>query len=704
MVEEPAVAAIVVPSAEENEDNTDSVLVNGEVVYVHYRSSFTSRLIQANAGMQDYYTTIKNYILSYAGIKAKTSWNYEIFTKGRTQCVKLNIKGKSLTLNLALNPKEYSITKYHFTDLSDNPKFAKLPMLLKVRSDRALKYALELISEVMKALGIEQGEVPAVDYHMPYESNASLAKRGIVKVILPEGVKYDPSLEIREANVTDIIDGGDATATREEVFLYDHEDVSEIIDDEAETAVEAVAEEPAVEEPVAEDAVVEEAEQAPAEEAVAEDAVAEVEADVAVATETASTSAGAPVIIGENTVDVGGNVVLIRYRSSFTSRLIQSEESVQDYYTALKNHLLSYKGVKSRTSWNYETFSRGRNQLARINIKGKTLTINLALIPTEYSASKYHFTDLSDDPKFDKLPMLLKVRSARALKYALELIGELMKSLEIPVGKVQDVDYHKPYEANSSLAKRGLMKIILPAGVKLDQSTVLLEENVDNMMDSHKQETETPVEETPVIETSVEEAPVEEAPVEEAPVEEAPVEEAPVEEAPVEEAPVEEAPVEEAPAEEAPAEEAPVEEAPAEEAPAEEAPAEEAPVEEAPVEEALAEEAPVEEHREVFTDAVHADEMVSDDVAEHSIDVIKKSRSGKMVEVNIDEICENFEDDEIVTLDALKAKRIVNKSAGRLKVLANGTMTKRLTIEADKFSLQAVKMITLAGGVAKKYV
>ena len=674
------------------------MLVDGQVIYVHYRSSFTSRLIQANAGIQDYYTTIKNYILSYAGIKAKTSWNYEIFTKGRTQCVKLNIKGKSLTLNLALNPKEYSVTKYHFTDLSDNPKFAKLPMLLKVRSDRALKYALELIADVMKNLGLEQGEIPTVDYRMPYESNASLAKRGIVKVILPEGVKYDPSLEIREANVADIIDGNEATATREEVFLYDQEDVSDIVEEDA-----AEVAEDAVEAPVAEDvaeklveeeaeAPVEEAaiEEAPAEEIDAEEAAVEAEPDVAVATETASVSAGAPVIVGENTVDVGGNVVLIRYRSSFTSRLIQSENDVQDYYTALKNHLLSYKGVKTRTSWNYETFSKGRNQLARINIKGKTLTINLALVPNEYNASKYHFTDLSDNPKFDKLPMLLKVRSARALKYALELINELMKSLEIPVGKVQNVDYHKPYEANSSLAKRGLMKIILPAGVKLDQSTVLLEENVDSLIDSHKQENEAPIAvETPVAETPVEEAPVEEAPIEEAPAEEAPAEEAPVEEAPVEEAPVEEAPVEEAPVEEAPAEEAPVEEAPAEEAPVEEAPAEEA---------------PAAEHHEVFTDAVHADEMVSDDVAEHSIEVVKKARSGKMVEVNIDQICANFEDGDIVTLDALKAKRIVNKSAGRLKVLANGTMTKSLTVEADKFSLQAVKMITLAGGVAKKYV
>ena len=793
VVEEAPVAAVVdAPVVEE-----DSIVVDGEVIYIHYRSSFTSRFIQASETLQNYYTTIKNYILSYTGIKAKTSWNYEVFTKGRTQCVKLNIKGKSLTLNLALDPKEYSVTKYHFTDLSDNPKFANLPMLLKVKSDRGLKYALELIAEVMSKLGIEQGEVPTVDYSMPYETNASLAKRGIVKVILPAGVKYDPSVEIREANVSDIIGADDdKTVTREEVFLYDNDDVADVEIEEVEDASVAESVEAA--------------------EVEAEAPVAESVEETAAVTETSAPSTGMPIISSDDTITVEGNVVLIRYRSSFTSRLIQAADDVQDYYTALKNHLLSYKGIKSRTSWNYETFAKGRTQCARINIKGKTLTINLALLPESYNVNKYHFTDLSDNPKFDKLPMLLKVRSARALKYAMELIDELMKNLGVTVGKIQDVDYHKPYETNSELARRGLMKIILPAGVKLDASTILREENVDSLMDSHKQAApaqvaeaapETPVEEvveTPVeevveetpVEEVVEEAPVEEvveetpveevveetpveevAPetpveevveetpveevVEEAPVEEV-VEEAPVEEV-VEETPVEEV-VEEAPVEEvAPetpveevVEEAPVEEvveetpveevveetpveevveetpveevveetpveevveetpveevveeAPVEEV-VEEAPVEEV-VEEAPVEEVVEEtpveevapEAPVEDH--VFTDAQHADAMVNDYEAEHSIEVIKKSRSGKMVEINIDDICANFEDGDVVTLEALKAKRLVNKAAGRIKVLAKGTMTKCLTIEADKFSLQAVKMITLAGGTAKRY-
>jgi len=51
----------------------------------------------------------------------------------------------------------------------------------------------------------------------------------------------------------------------------------------------------------------------------------------------------------------------------------------------------------------------------------------------------------------------------------------------------------------------------------------------------------------------------------------------------------------------------------------------------------------------------------------------------------------------------LKEKNLVSKNAGRVKVLARGVMTKKLTIYADKFSLQAVKMIALAGGHADQY-
>ena len=140
-------------------------------------------------------------------------------------------------------------------------------------------------------------------------------------------------------------------------------------------------------------------------------------------------------------------------------------------------------------------------------------------------------------------------------------------------------------------------------------------------------------------------------------------------------------------------------------------------VEEPEVEEPIIEEPAAEPEEEepapmpivepVFTDAEHADELMTDEEAEEHIEILEeepgKERKGKMDAINLDTICENFEDGEEVTLEALKAKKLIPNKIGRVKILARGTMTKKLDIVADSFSLQAVKMITLAGGRAEQF-
>ncbi len=191
---------------QESSDITpEPVTVNTESIAIRYRSSFTSRLIQAEANIQDYYTKIKNFILSYKGVKAKTSWNFESFNRSRDQLVKINVKGKALLVYLALDPNEFNVTKYHFTDVSNDAKFSQVRLLMKVKSDRGLKYVLELISALMSNLNIEQGELQSVDYHMPYENNETLARRGIVKAILPQGVKLEEHSSIIEVDVGDLL-------------------------------------------------------------------------------------------------------------------------------------------------------------------------------------------------------------------------------------------------------------------------------------------------------------------------------------------------------------------------------------------------------------------------------------------------------------------------------------------------------------------
>ena len=66
--------------------------------------------------------------------------------------------------------------------------------------------------------------------------------------------------------------------------------------------------------------------------------------------------------------------------------------------------------------------------------------------------------------------------------------------------------------------------------------------------------------------------------------------------------------------------------------------------------------------------------------------------------VNLDKLNDNFEAGDVVDFDALRAKKLLAKSDTIIKVLANGEITKALTVKAAKFSAAAVEKIQAAGG------
>ena len=65
--------------------------------------------------------------------------------------------------------------------------------------------------------------------------------------------------------------------------------------------------------------------------------------------------------------------------------------------------------------------------------------------------------------------------------------------------------------------------------------------------------------------------------------------------------------------------------------------------------------------------------------------------------VNVSDL-NRFEDGEVVNLDKLLEARVVRKPLDGLKVLGNGEITKKLTVEAKVFSATAKEKIEAAGG------
>ena len=60
-----------------------------------------------------------------------------------------------------------------------------------------------------------------------------------------------------------------------------------------------------------------------------------------------------------------------------------------------------------------------------------------------------------------------------------------------------------------------------------------------------------------------------------------------------------------------------------------------------------------------------------------------------------------FEDGDVVNVEALLAKGILSKCEYGFKVLGNGKVTKKVTVEASAFSASAKEAIEAAGGKAE---
>ena len=66
--------------------------------------------------------------------------------------------------------------------------------------------------------------------------------------------------------------------------------------------------------------------------------------------------------------------------------------------------------------------------------------------------------------------------------------------------------------------------------------------------------------------------------------------------------------------------------------------------------------------------------------------------------VNLDIIEANFDAGEVVNSETLRAKSLIGKAELPLKILANGEITKAVTVQAVKFSAAAAAKIEAAGG------
>ena len=330
-----------------------------------YRYSFLARLILAQDPTQTFYSALKNYLLSYRGVKSRVSWEHEAYFVGRKKCARLNVKGKTLFVYLPIKPGEAD-GKYHLIETSGAIAREGFPSLLRVRTEHGVKNAFALIDRVMAGYGMDKPtDILCVDYHMPPATREEMARR------VPPLVK--------------ILGEDRATAMPVSYTVLTHSSIS-----------------------------------APTEAADAEPVPPD-------------------------------HQVEYRYRYSFMARLIQAEPTVQSFYGTIKNYLLSFETVKAGMAFGYERYYAGRHTLLKMKLRGKTLNLYCALSPDDYLGKRYGIQDLTVGGKTPALPLLMKVRSARGVKYAKALIDELMRAFGIRQGEIPTVDYARPYLTTEQL-------------------------------------------------------------------------------------------------------------------------------------------------------------------------------------------------------------------------------------------------------------
>ena len=159
-----------------------------------------------------------------------------------------------------------------------------------------------------------------------------------------------------------------------------------------------------------------------------------------------------------------------RYKRSFRAKIIESADAVKESYFALKNALLSYAGMSSQISWSNDRFALAGETLARIGVRGKTLCLYLDLDPAAFPTSVYHQRAVGDTKQYEKTPMMVKVRSATALKRALQLVAVLMERVgTVPVER-EPVDYAEDFAFRSQeeLIQEGLIKTSIVEKSDLD--------------------------------------------------------------------------------------------------------------------------------------------------------------------------------------------------------------------------------------------
>ena len=216
-----------------NSDGDEVVVTkdsSGNLFEIRYIKSFTAKLSQSEVEVKDYYSVLKNYVLSYKGVHSRVSWHYDAINIGRDYILKFAIRGKTLCLYYDLETSKLD-KKYKVEEAKGN-RYSDVPCLYRIKNDRRCEYAKELIDLLMKEHGLNQGDVPNEDYRIKKESTKALLDKGLIKEVKSKihdkkVIEHYQSITVSKAD--EVMSDEKAESSVEEVEVNKHKEGSKVI-------------------------------------------------------------------------------------------------------------------------------------------------------------------------------------------------------------------------------------------------------------------------------------------------------------------------------------------------------------------------------------------------------------------------------------------------------------------------------------------
>lgn len=115
----------------------------------------------------------------------------------------------------------------------------------------------------------------------------------------------------------------------------------------------------------------------------------------------------------------------------FCEKMLYIDRKTQDYFNVLNNEFISLRKINDRVSAKGVSYRLGRELVAKITVRGKTMKLHLALPVADFPANVYFQKDMSDVKAYAEVPFTVKVKSDRGLKNALKLIAALAQVKQI---------------------------------------------------------------------------------------------------------------------------------------------------------------------------------------------------------------------------------------------------------------------------------